>query len=76
MLVLSRKLGEQIVLPETRVSISVLGVHGNRVQIGIEAPRAVSVYREEVWRLIADLIEPTDPAGEPVGEEMNVCRAM
>ena len=75
MLVLSRKLGERIVLPETGVSISVLGVHGKRVRIGIEAPRAASVYREEVWRLIADLVEPNQ-AAEPVGETMNECHAV
>lgn len=75
MLVLSRKIGERIVLPETGVSISVLGVHGKRVRIGIEAPRAASVHREEVWRRIADLIGP-DRAAEPIDEAISECCAV
>ena len=75
MLVLSRKIGEGIVLPETGASISVLGVHGKRVRIGIEAPRAASVHREEVWRRIVDLIGP-DLAAETIDEAMDACRAV
>jgi carbon storage regulator len=67
MLILSRKVGERIVLPETGVSISVLGIQGKRVRIGIEAPQTASVHREEVWRRIADLVDPNRTA-EPVGE--------
>jgi carbon storage regulator len=75
MLILSRKTGERIVLPEAGVSISVIGIHGKRVRIGIEAPRAASVHREEVWRRIADLIGP-DLAAETIGEAMDGCRAL
>ena len=75
MLVLSRKIGERIVLPETGVSISVLGVHGKRVRIGIEAPRTVSVHREEVWRRISDLTG-LDLSAETIGEAMVGCRAV
>lgn len=48
MLVLSRKAGEKIVLPGLGVSITVLGVHGKRVRIGVNAPPGLAVYREEV----------------------------
>ena len=75
MLVLSRKIGERIVLPETGISISVLGVDRKRVRIGIEAPRTVSVHREEVWRRIVDLIGP-DLAAETISEAMDECRAV
>jgi carbon storage regulator len=75
MLVLGRKIGERIVLPETGISISVLGIQGKRVRIGIEAPQAASVYREEVWRRIADLTGP-DLAVEPVGEASIECPAV
>ena len=69
MLVLSRKVGERIVLPETGVSISVLAIRGKRVRIGIEAPPTASVHREEVWCRIADSAGRAGSA-EPVSEAM------
>jgi carbon storage regulator len=50
MLVLSRKLGEQIVLSECEVVITVLAIKGSQVRLGISAPAALPVYRQEVWR--------------------------
>ena len=47
MLVLSRKLGEKITIGHG-VTVSVVRVHGNRVQLGIEAPPDVRIYRDEV----------------------------
>lgn len=58
MLVLSRKIGERIIMPETGISICVLRVHGKRVRLGIEAPDTASVHREEVWCRIADFVCP------------------
>jgi carbon storage regulator len=49
MLVLSRKVGERIVVPEYELAISVVAVEGNRVRLGISAPAEIAVYREEVW---------------------------
>ena len=49
MLVLKRRIGEEIVVGQD-VSIRVLAVNGNRVRLGIKAPRAVEVHREEVLR--------------------------
>jgi carbon storage regulator len=49
MLVLSRKIGERIVLPNYELSITIVGVEGNRVRLGISAPPEVGVYREEIW---------------------------
>ena len=49
MLVLSRKIGQAIVLPQTGVVLTVLRVQGNKVRLGITAPGGVDVFREEVW---------------------------
>jgi carbon storage regulator len=54
MLVLSRKLGEKIVLPQCGVSITVSAIRGNRVRLGISAPAEVDVYREEVWQQLTE----------------------
>jgi carbon storage regulator CsrA len=50
MLVLRRKLGERIVVPQCRLTITVSAIQGNSVQLAISAPGDVDVYREEVWR--------------------------
>lgn len=47
MLVLSRKLGEKIVIRDDIV-ITVLRIDGHQVRLGIEAPQEVPIYREEV----------------------------
>lgn len=51
MLVLSRKRDEQIVIGED-VVITVIEIRGDRVRIGIEAPKSVPVHRQEVWEAI------------------------
>ena len=50
MLVLSRKLREQILIPELNISITVLSVGTNRVQIGIDAPRDIEITRPDAGR--------------------------
>lgn len=47
MLVLSRKLGEKIVIGENIV-VTVVKIDRNQIRLGIEAPHAVAVYREEI----------------------------
>ena len=49
MLVLSRKIGERIVVPHCELAVTVLAVEGKTVRLGISAPAEVDVYREEVW---------------------------
>ncbi len=48
MLVLSRKVGERIVVPDARVVVTVVSIGGNRVRLGVSAPDEVGVHREEV----------------------------
>ena len=47
MLVLSRKLGEKLLI-DTDIVVTILGVQGNRVRLGIEAPLQVPVLRSEI----------------------------
>jgi carbon storage regulator len=68
MLVLSRKCGEKIVLPEQNIVLMVLEVRGEQVRLGISAPSDVPIYREEIWERIksfADLEAP-EPLLNPV----------
>ena len=55
MLVLSREIGESVVLPSCRTRFTILRVAGQRVRVGIDAPAAVAVHREETWQRIPGL---------------------
>lgn len=48
MLILTRKLGETIAIGDD-IKVSVLGIHGRQVRIGIEAPTDIIVHREEIY---------------------------
>ena len=54
MLVLSRKVGERIVIPDYDLAVTVIAVDGNRVRIGVSAPTDVNVFREELWAHMQD----------------------
>ncbi len=60
MLILTRRAGETLMIGDD-VSITVLGVKGNQVRIGVNAPKNVSVHREEIYQRIQR--EKTQQAG-------------
>jgi len=52
MLVLARKCGEALVIPEANVVITILEKHGDRIRVGIEASPDLMIHRREVWERI------------------------
>lgn len=48
MLILTRKVGETVIIGE-EVTVTVLGLKGNQVRLGINAPKNISVHREEIF---------------------------
>jgi carbon storage regulator CsrA len=75
MLILTRRVGESVVIG-TEVTVTVLRVKGNQVRLGVDAPKSVSVQREEIFHRIqreggagqeSDFNndeEPSDPHGD------------
>ena len=53
MLIITRKPGEKIMLGDD-VVVHVMEIVGNSVRIGIQAPRSLPVYREEIWNVVRE----------------------
>jgi carbon storage regulator len=51
MLILTRRVGETVVIGDD-ITVTVLGVKGNQVRLGVNAPKDVAVHREEVYERI------------------------
>lgn len=70
MLILTRRIGESVVIGDD-VSVTVLGVKGNQVRLGVNAPRDVSVHREEIYAKIQREGEAAvdEPASSEPGNE-------
>ena len=51
MLILTRRVGETVMIGE-EVAVTILGVKGNQVRVGINAPKNVAVHREEIFERI------------------------
>ena len=63
MLILTRRVGETVMIGD-EVTITVLGVKGNQVRVGINAPKSVAVHREEIYERIKREQQGGDPQGE------------
>lgn len=61
MLILTRRVGEAVVIGE-EVTVTVLGVKGNQVRIGVNAPKTVSVHREEIFDRIKNEQKDASPS--------------
>ena len=52
-LILTRRVGESVKINED-ITVTVLGIKGNQIRIGVDAPRHVSVHREEIYQRIKE----------------------
>jgi carbon storage regulator len=68
MLILTRRVGESVVIGKD-ITVTVLGVKGNQVRIGINAPKDVSVHREEIFQRIQGEQSGSSGTGGDAGSE-------
>jgi carbon storage regulator len=66
MLILTRRVGETIMIGDD-VKVTVLGVKGNQVRVGIDAPKEVAVHREEIY----DRIKNEERQGQIAADKNN-----
>jgi carbon storage regulator len=64
MLILTRRVGETIMIGED-VAVTVLGVQGNQVRVGVNAPKEVAVHREEIFERIQQEKQTGNAANDP-----------
>ena len=68
MLILTRRVGETVMIGN-EVTVTVLGVKGNQVRIGVNAPKDVAVHREEIYERIK---REEDGLPQTTGSKLNV----
>lgn len=64
MLILTRRIGETLMIGD-EITVTVLGVKGNQVRVGVHAPKDVAVHREEIYERIQKETDPKGSAPSP-----------
>ena len=74
MLILTRRVGETLMVGDD-VTLTVLGVKGNQVRIGVNAPKDVPVHREEIYqRIQREKIQKLEEKQRRLGKDQHCCK--
>jgi len=61
-LILTRRVGEKLII-DGDITITLAGIRGNQIRLGIEAPKEVTIYREEIFNRIEDVRKSLNGGG-------------
>ena len=70
MLILTRRVGEVLVIGDN-VKITVLGIRGHQVRIGVDAPKEVSVHRQEIYDQVHKDVSTQNDAHDDPDQQLN-----
>ncbi|MGO8856263.1 MAG: carbon storage regulator CsrA [Steroidobacteraceae bacterium] len=68
MLILTRRIGETLRIG-AEVSITVVGIHGHQIRVGIQAPKSIPVHREEIYLRIAARGQANHASAPPIAQK-------
>jgi len=71
MLILTRRIGESLMIGDN-INVTVLGIRGNQVRIGVNAPKDVAVHREEIYEKIRNEHGGSDTKGKNSQDDYEV----
>ncbi len=73
MLVLSRKKGERIIIGEN-IEVTIIDIQGDVIKLGIDAPKEVSIYRQELWLEIKKANEEAMQTATNLADKINLLK--
>ncbi len=73
MLVLSRKKGERIIIGEN-IEVTIIDIQGDVIKLGIDAPKEVSIYRQELWLEIKKANEEAMRTATNLADKINLLK--
>jgi carbon storage regulator len=71
MLILTRRIGESVMIGDN-IKVTVLGVKGNQIRVGVDAPKEIEVHRDEIYARVLKEREAASPVAHRAARQQGV----